>query len=144
MTALNVPCDYAAFTHLCVSKVKQSELSWRCWKFQSTHQHEPPVAQLPNVSKLPVTWISRTGTVTVNPYATQHSNEEKVLSENAINPLQNGSLLPLMRCHFNKPVCWTTEPFGKHYCSFACWHPGSTWTHMDPSGLRADVESGSW
>lgn len=30
--------------------------------------------------------------------------------------------MPLMRCHFNKPVCRTTKPFGKHYCLFVWRH----------------------
>lgn len=37
----------------------------------------------------------------------------------------NSSSMPLMRCGFNKPVCTTTEPFGKHYCWFVWWHAGN-------------------
>lgn len=94
----------------------------------------PPLAHFPTASKLPVIWICSAVTITANP---QHRilMRRKCFQKNTINLLWNGYSRPLMRCHFNKHVCWTTEPFGKHYCSFACWHPSSVQTHMDPAEL---------
>lgn len=84
-----------------------------------------------HLSDLPVIWICSTFAITESPDATW--NIKKKMQNQTINLSRNSDSQPLMRCCFNKRACWTTEPFGKHCCSFACWHRSSERAHMDPA-----------